>query len=245
MKRIISALLLLKVISIKIDWDSGHPNEVGAEVFESLGGLLGSFSGSALGNWRNSIITVIVLCLIMVTHSYAAHAAPGPDGFAGVPWEASQQQVAQAMAAQGFSEFNNSFSPQKDGSIIVSYQGDLDGVAGIYYFAFLNGAFYGGTFGFLTGDGGDSERDTYTKFLSIIQSKYGVSTRTGQANPNGAYNVWDGLQAQGSSDKIQIYLEYTAQNSRCGSQRCSSHFMLAYTNQSLQHRLEARNKNGL
>ena len=38
-----------KVISIKIAWDSGEPNEVGAAVFEAVGGLIGAAGGSTLG----------------------------------------------------------------------------------------------------------------------------------------------------------------------------------------------------
>jgi hypothetical protein len=40
-----------KVISIKIAWDSGNPNEVGAAAFEALGGLVGASAGSAGGSW--------------------------------------------------------------------------------------------------------------------------------------------------------------------------------------------------
>ena len=198
---------------------------------------------SSMDSMKRTVLTLAALfCLLIVSCPFSGYAA-GPDGFANVPWGATRSQVDQAMAQQGFR-----FKLQKnnnDGSIAIIYQGALAGTAGDLEFLFLNGTFYSGVFHFYYEDGGSAERNAYMQFLSIIQSKYGSPTNSGNASPQGLYSEWDGLHVQGSSDTVLIFLMYSPSNERCGGSLCSSIFTVSYTNQSLQQRLAGQTRNGL
>jgi hypothetical protein len=192
---------------------------------------------------KQKVFTIITLfCLFIVTCPLSGYAV-GPDGFANVPWGASMSQVGQVMTQQGFSSTGQRTAD--DGILDIYYYGTLAGTAGDLSFRFFNGTFYSGTFSFHNQDGGGAELNTYMKFLSIIQSKYGSPTKSGSINPEGSYGSWDGLQAPGSSDTIQILLSYNPSSERCGGNFCTSFFTVVYTNESLQQRLAGRNKNGL
>ena len=127
----------------------------------------------------------------------------------------------------------------------------VSGVAGrnrrILEFWFMNGVFIRGSFDLHNEDGGAAESKAYWQFFPIIQSKYGSPTKSASnTHPyTGVSNVWDGLQAPGSADKVQILLFYTATNERCGRGLCTSSFGVVYTNQTLQQRMASQTKDGL
>ena len=196
---------------------------------------------ASMGMKRNVFALVTLFCLLAASCPFSGYAA-GPDGFANVPWGASRSQVDQAMAQQGYrpeGEVTHHYAI-KDGSIVFSYYGTLASAAGHVEFRFLNGTFYLGSFGFHHEDGvGNREERAYQQFSAVIQSKYGSPTQSG---PN--YGVWQGLQAPGSSDTVEIMLVYNTSSERCGGGFCSSTFNVNYTNQSLKQRLLAAGVNG-
>ncbi len=196
---------------------------------------------------RKALGLAVLFCLFAVGCPLLAGAA-GPDGFANVLWGASKSQVDQAMAQQGFRFLGQAAGKSYgDGSAGYRYQGTLVGTSGTLEFWFLNGVFFRGNFVFYNEDGGAAASKAYWQFLPIIQSKYGPPTKSG--NQTGSYtgvsNVWEGLQAPGSPDKIQIILAYSATSERCGRSLCTSSFDVIYTNQGLQQRLAGQTKNGL
>jgi hypothetical protein len=188
-------------------------------------------------------ITLATLFFLLIISCLSSAYAAGPDGFANVSWGASQSQVEQEMARQGCKSKGQKSA--NDGSTVIMYYGTLAGTAGDLEFFLLNGTFYRGSFHFYYEDGGGAEFNAYSKFSSIIQSKYGSPTKSGSIDPQGSYSIWDGLMASGSPDSIKIMLLYTAESRRCGSNLCSSSFDVQYTNEGLQRRLAGGNKNGL
>ena len=197
---------------------------------------------ASIGSMKREVFMLLtVFCLLIVSCPLFGYAA-GPEGFANVPWGASKSQVNQAMAQQGFSpegEVTHHYVI-KDGSRVFSYYGTLASTAGHVEFRFLNGTFYYGSFDFHHEDGvGNREERAYQQFSAVIQSKYGSPTQSG---PN--YSVWQGLQAPGSSDTVEIMLVYNTWSERCGGTFCSSTFSVSYTNQSLKQRLLAAGVNG-
>lgn len=196
---------------------------------------------------RKCPVWVVLISFLVVFCPFPARAA-GPDGFANVPWGASKAQLEQTMAQQGARSLGQvqgrSFG---DGSTGYRYQGSLVGTAGILEFWFMNGVFIRGSFDLHNEDGGAAESKAYWQFFPIIQSKYGSPTKSASnTHPyTGVSNVWDGLQAPGSADKVQILLFYTATNERCGRGLCTSSFGVVYTNQTLQQRMASQTKDGL
>jgi hypothetical protein len=191
---------------------------------------------------RKIFALVALFPLFIITFPLSGYPA-GPEGFANILWGASKSQIEQEMAQQGFSSKGQ--KSLDDGSIGIMYYGTLAGISGDLRFVLINGTFCRGDFDFHHEDGGGAEWNAYSKFLSIIQSKYGSPTKTESVNPQGASSVWDGLKAPNSSDTIQIILMYIPETSKCGGSFCSSFFSVTYTNQSFQQRLAGGNKNGL
>jgi|GEM_PF-356406 len=188
---------------------------------------------------------VFLFCLLVVSCPFSGYAT-GPDGFASVPWGASKSQVDRAMAQQGFSsegEVTHHYEIN-DGRRVFSYDGTLAGADGHATFWFLNDTFYRGEFGFHHEDGvGSREERAYGQFSAVIQSKYGSPTQSNPAS-GGLISRWQGLQAPGSSDTVEIVLFYYPSSSRCGRGFCSSMFGVHYFNESLHQRLLAAGVNG-
>jgi hypothetical protein len=199
---------------------------------------------ASMGMKRKVFTLVTLFCLLVVSSPFSGYAA-GPDGFANVLWGTSKSQVDQAMAQQGFSSEGEvtHYYVINDGSRVFSYYGTLAGADGHARFWFLNGTFYSGSFDFHHEDGvGSREERAYRQFSAVIRSKYGSPTQSG-GNYNNV-NIWRGLQAPGSSDTIEIRLNYSAESSTCGGHFCSSNFGVTYSNESLKQRLLAAGVNG-
>ena len=194
---------------------------------------------------REVFMLLAAFCLLVVSYPFSGYAA-GPDGFANVPWGATRSQVDQAMAQQGFSSEGEvtHYYVINDGSRVFSYDGTLAGADGHATFWFINGTFYQGDFRFHHEDGvGSREERAYGQFSAVIQSKYGSPTQSNPAS-GGLISRWQGLQAPGSSDTVEIVLLYYPSSQRCGGGFCSSIFKVTYVNESLHQRLLARGVNG-
>ncbi|MGA7711487.1 MAG: hypothetical protein WCA81_06265 [Rhizomicrobium sp.] len=184
--------------------------------------------------WR-----VVAICALSLFAVCRPADAAAPDGFANVPWGASQAQVAQAMAQQGFGATNEQLGALNDGSVSDCYMGTLAGAAGRLCFQFLSGTFFEASFMVQGSDGGGAENAAWSSFFSIIQSKYGAATKTWGPSDN-LHAEWTGLQAAGSSDAIEIGMALGTSEAPYAST-----FGVTYKNQSLQQRLAGQNRNGL
>jgi hypothetical protein len=150
------------------------------------------------------------------------------------------------MAQQGFrpeGETTHHYAIN-DGSRAFSYDGTLAGTDGHATFWFIDNTFYNGSFRFHHEDGvGSREERAYRQFSAVIQSKYGSPTQSNPTN-EGSASRWQGLQAPGSSDTVEIFLSYHHSSSPCGGGFCSSIFGVTYLNESLKQRLLAAGVNG-
>ena len=195
----------------------------------------------SMGLKREAFIFATLFCLFIVSCSFSVYAA-GPDGFANIPWGATKLQVDQAMARQGFRpDPRNLCSP---GITCAAYHGNLAGTPGYLEFSFLNDAFYSGRFMIQVSDGGGTVQRACSKFLPIIQAKYGSPTQTGNRQGMTEFQ-WDGLQPPGSPDAVQIYVSCDPESERCGGQYCTSVFTIMYKNTGLQQHLAGQDRNGL
>jgi hypothetical protein len=155
-------------------------------------------------------ITMKILAMmaaLLTAMRLSAMAAPGPDGFANVPWGASKVQIEQEMAKQG-SRFENE-RQERDGSLFLSYSGAMAGVYGTVYFYLKKDSFCEGGMEIFTQDGGRRERAAFFAVNPILVAKYGSPHRT-IADSEYLWHFWDDLDVPGSTDKIDITIGYTS-----------------------------------
>jgi len=194
---------------------------------------------------KMTICMLLALCMLFLVQ-IPAMAAPGPDGFANVPWGASRDRVDSAMKAQGFVYGGQDV---KYGIDRVWYRGQMAGITGGITMSLLNGAFYEGEFVILTQDGLSGTWNAFRTFNNIIEQKYGAPSSQGGDDDIRKYrwHVWQFLQPPDSSDNIKISLYFTD----FGKQKMNdgsiiiSHCTLNYSNLSLEKRLAVQKRDGL
>ena len=188
---------------------------------------------------------LLALCMLFLVQ-LPTMAAPGPDGFANVPWGGSRDRLDSAMKAQGFVYGGQSV---KDGIDRVWYRGQLAGVSGDIAMSLLNGAFFEGEFVILTQDGQSGVWTAFKTFNNIIGNKYGApSSQGGDADiSKSRWHVWRSLKPPDSSDDIKISLffaDFGKQKSNSGA-IVFSHCTLNYSNLGLKKRLAVQKRDGL
>lgn len=193
---------------------------------------------------KMTVCMLLALCMLFLVQ-IPAMAAPGPDGFANVPWGASRDRVDSAMKAQGFVYGGQNV---KDGIDNVWYRGQIAGISGDITMSLLNGAFYEGQFLLLTQDGLSGTWNAFRTFNNIIEQKYGAPSSQGVEDDNKyRWHVWQFLHPPNSSDNIKISLYST----NFGKQKMNngsiiiSHCTLNYSNLSLEKRLAVQKRDGL
>jgi hypothetical protein len=135
-----------------------------------------------------SVVIALGLLLVLQVTSYAA---PAVDGFIGVPWGASRQQVQKAMEERGFALLEQ----RPDGTYDV-YQGTFAGNPAQLSFSYEKNFFYRGEAAFLH----VKDRDYYTvkayyaELRELITAKYGrpVEINALGSNPI-SYSKWEDL----------------------------------------------------
>jgi len=147
----------------------------------------------------------IVLLMVLVLSALPAYAAPPLDGFIGVPWGASRQQVQKAMEERGFTLLE-----QRADGIVDTYRGTFTGQPAELKFQYEKNAYFAGTATFLHIKGSfDASMAYYYELKGLLTAKYG--TPTVYANAAGQESVcrWEGLPATATPQgQVNIQLRY-------------------------------------
>ena len=195
-------------------------------------------------------ILVIIFFLVLMSFTVSVSAAPpAVEGFMGVPWGASRQQVEAAMAEQGFEklarpEFCSSFpqDPRCDPTLL-RYSGQFAGEQAEINYSFQNKAMVKGWVSIksfvpfnLTG-----QMDSYTRIRGLLTQKYGLPTSDspGEFTADARWLLTSG-DAGGDQVEIQIIIAkafktgYTSTGTPVGQ---PGWIEIHYINRSLQERL--------
>ena len=165
----------------------------------------------------------------LVTHQ-SSHAA-SVDGFIGVPWGATQQQIDNAMREKGFS--HHEFMPYYVGSF-AGYP------APAVSFQVRHNAFYEGQASICHTSENSGYREVEEcsqKIVSMISDKYGQPTSRRSTHSNAFFLYWEGLHDAVSSDNITIKVWTSMPDSLNGGI-----VQVTYTNNSLFERLKGTDK---
>lgn len=194
---------------------------------------------------KMTVCMLLALCMLFLVQ-LPAMAAPGPDGFANVPWGVSRDRLDSAMKAQGFVYGGQNAKGAIDQ---VWYRGQIAGISGDITMSLLNGAFFEGEFVILTQDGQSGVWTAFKTFNNIIENKYGApSSQGGDADiSKSQWHVWRSLTPPDSSDDIKISLsfaDFRKQKSNSGA-IVFSHCTLNYSNLGLKKRLAVQKRDGL
>jgi hypothetical protein len=139
------------------------------------------------------LCTMIALSLLLVTQMTSYAAPPPVDGFVGVPWGASRQQVAAAMAEKGFILLEQ----RADGSI-DKYQGTFAGQPAELEFWYEKNVFYRGEAAFLHVKDKDFYvvKAYYIELRDLLTAKYGSPREvTSIGSKPISYSIWEHLSA--------------------------------------------------
>jgi hypothetical protein len=160
--------------------------------------------------------------------------AAGPDGFAGVPWGATLDQVDQAMRDRGFQQLS---SPASN---IRFYSGSFGGYGGTLQFNFFRNALYAGQFNTSSRGNYNWVQQVGTEFVNTVTAKYGSYSKA--ERNSGWYYTWDGLREPSSGDSINAWVWVFFNYGDKDLQTSASGVMLGYTNAGLLARLQAQQK---
>lgn len=174
-------------------------------------------------------ILVILVSLLLISFSILAYAAPTMDGFLGIPWGATADQVDQAMKSQGFTVEN---IIDTVGNKRVIYHGSFAGCDNctIEYNGPNNPD--GWCIGFGT--------DYYQYLLKMLTQKYG-SPKVTKYNEVGIHRISNDWNTTDSnhSDTVNIHLMYQSFDKNVPG-GAGSNLSLWYINESLVDRLNSQ-----
>jgi hypothetical protein len=132
------------------------------------------------------------------------YAAPAPDGFAGVPWGTTQEQVINMMRERGWRE-----AEEQDGK---TFYGDFAGFPSKVFFEFTANAMTGGTAQIEIATNGYHSKIRFDEAYKLLSEKYGQTDIKVMHNEdrrstmpnyyNAEWNIVDDV----SSDKYSIRL---------------------------------------
>ncbi len=179
---------------------------------------------------NRSVFSLSIIFCVLLAIQLPLYAA-SVDGFLGVPWGATQQQIDTAMKEKGFS--HHEFMPYYVGSF-AGYP------ARALSFQVKHNAFYEGQASIChteENSGHGEVRDCSKKIVGMISDKYGQPTRQKQTHSNAYSLYWEGLQSAGSSDNITIQVWTSMPDSLNGGM-----VQVTYTNNSLLERMKQKDK---
>jgi hypothetical protein len=119
---------------------------------------------------QKSFGAIIIFCLLM-SFSKASYAAPPTvDGFVGVPWGASRQQVASVMVEKGYALLQ-----QREDGVLDRYQGTFADYPAELVFLYTKNVFYYGSAELLPArdKGMDVAMKYYYEMAQLLTAKYG------------------------------------------------------------------------
>ncbi len=115
---------------------------------------------------KNRVSTLVILIsLLLLCFTVTAYAALVPDGFVGVPWGTTREQVMKMMSERGWREANN------DGK---SFYGSFAGFPeGTVSFGFTGNAITSGSAELQRGTNGYQSKSVFDVGYKLISEKYG------------------------------------------------------------------------
>lgn len=182
-----------------------------------------------------------IACMFLTLALFMVFAIPagaaGPDGFAGVPWGATQDQVDQAMRDRGFQRLSSQVPNMQ------LYSGTFGGYAGSLQFVFFRSALYEGLFNTSSRGNYDWVQQVGTEIVNTLMAKYGGYSRTKAPGGNeGVMYYWDGLREPNSGDSIDAYVWVFLNYGDKDLETSPAAVSLDYKNTSLLARLQAQQK---
>lgn len=149
------------------------------------------------------ILTVLSFLLALQVTSYAA---PPVEGFMGVPWGASRQQVQKAMEERGFKLLE-----QRADGVVDTYQGTFTGQPAELNFQYEKNVFFYGSAAFLhvKGQSLDAALAYYQELKGLLTNKYGVPMVYADEYGREKVSRWEGLAAAATPPgQVSIQLMY-------------------------------------
>ncbi len=139
-----------------------------------------------------SILVILFSLVLMCCTVSVSAASPAVDGFIGVPWGASRQQVRQAMEERGFTLLE-----QRADGIIDTYQGTFTGQPAELKFQYESNVFFSGEANFLhvKGQSLDAVRAYYMELKGLLTAKYGLPAELTDAAGKTPVCLWERLPA--------------------------------------------------
>ncbi len=159
----------------------------------------------------------------------------GPDGFCGVPWGATKQQIDNIMKEKGFSSLNSKIPGRP------SYDGTFsDYPAAELHFDVRHNIFFAGYAEICPARPGyhpDCVLPCSEDMVKKFTEKYGQPSRIEKSLEINTFHIWENLQDASSSDNIAIRVWTRIPNSlNAGFVR------IVYTNNRLSERLKQKDK---
>lgn len=148
-------------------------------------------------------IAAVLVAVWLLTLTAPICAAPVPEGFVGVPWGATQEQVIKMMSERGWRE---AFGDGK------SFYGFFAGFPGIVTFEFTGNAMTGGRAELERATNGYNSKHTFDAGYKLLSEKYGQAVIQTYNNPDRKSSMpvlyqaeWE-LVDDASADKYAIML---------------------------------------
>ncbi|MBP2653826.1 MAG: hypothetical protein H6Q73_1395 [Firmicutes bacterium] len=189
---------------------------------------------------KHRIFVLVILISILI--SLPVYAAPTVDGFVGVPWGASSEQIDQTMQEKGFSLSSAS-------STMRSYNGIFAGEARVLKFRLSNNKFYEGYVCLGTANNNTGVQRLANEWTYKLNEKYGQLQKrrslksdnwrpVKELRPNsyGRILYW-GVKDAASADNVQILLQVNWINYNRDRSITNGEVDLIYRNASLEKRL--------
>ena len=145
-----------------------------------------------------------VLMVLFVLSAMPAYAAP-VDGFIGVPWGASRQEVQKVMQERGFTLLE-----QRADGIVDTYRGTFTGQPAELRFQYQNNVYFAGTAAFLHVKGSfDGSMAYYYELKEQLTAKYGTPLTYNIASGSERSSRWEGLTTMATPPgRVFIHLRY-------------------------------------
>jgi|GEM_PF-3666922 len=154
---------------------------------------------------RKIFSAVIILGLLLVLQT-TIQAAPAVDGFMGVPWGTSREQVQKAMEERGFTLLE-----QRSDGILDKYRGTFIGKPAELTLRYENNVFFGGEAAFLDVKGAEADvvRLHYMEMKELLTAKYGLpSQEYSDQNGKNVACQWDLPTTATPPGRVIIYTWY-------------------------------------
>jgi hypothetical protein len=174
------------------------------------------------------VIFVTLFWLLLMCFAVTAYAEPVPEGFVGVPWGTTREQVRKIMSERGWLRLTGS-APTEE-----SFNGAYNGMTGQLTFIFAGESFVEGRADFLARVPERSIAFTTKKYeetVKILTEKYGP--------PNNGSSTWKITDARTGDEytMFALFIEMGFYDTMDGMKEKHTSFSVTYRADSLKKRL--------